>query len=294
MGRLSIFIQNDKFNTGGVDMDNKKIGFFISELRKSKSMTQKELAEKLNLTDKAISKWERGLGYPDITIVSSLADILGVTVNELLNGERMGNEAIACDVNTIVENTLDYADKAAVQYRFRTSNIFIFTISLIFLTSILICVLCDLLISKTISWSIIPSASIVLAWFVIIPIIRFEKNKWIISLANLSLLLIPFLWVVEQNCNNKGWLLSIAVPISVVSLIYLWGVTYLYLYTQINKWYLSAISTILIPLLDISIDIVLKQFLIEYSILLTILSAAIISIIFLYLGFTSENKKKLK
>lgn len=294
MGRLSIFVQNDKFNTGGVDMDNKKIGFFISELRKSKSMTQKELAEKLNLTDKAISKWERGLGYPDITIVSSLADILGVTVNELLNGERMGNEAIACDVNTIVENTLDYADKAAVQYRFRTSNIFIFTISLIFLTSILICVLCDLLISKTISWSIIPSASIVLAWFVIIPIIRFEKNKWIISLANLSLLLVPFLWVVEQNCNNKGWLVPIAVPISIVALIYLWGITYLYLYTQINKWYVSSISTMLIPLLDIAIDIILKQFLIEYSLLLIILSSAIISVIFLYLGFTSENKKKLK
>lgn len=102
------------------------------------------------------------------------------------------------------------------------------------------------------------------------------------------------MWIVEQNCNNKEWLLSSAVPISIVALIYLWGVAYLYLYTQINKWYVSAISTILIPLLDVAIDIILKQFLIEYSILLTILSAAIISIIFLYLGFTSENKKKLE
>jgi len=44
-------------------MDNKKIGTFILELRKSKNMTQRELAEKLNVTDKAVSKWERGLGY---------------------------------------------------------------------------------------------------------------------------------------------------------------------------------------------------------------------------------------
>lgn len=272
-------------------MDNKKIGSFISELRKSRSLTQKELAEKLNLTDKAISKWERGLGYPDITIVSSLSGILGVTVNELLNGERMGNEAIACDVNTIVENTLDYADKAALQHRFRTSNIFIFTISLIFLTSILICVLCDLLISKTISWSIIPSASIVLAWFVIIPIIRFEKNKWIISLASLSLLLIPFLWIVEQKCNNKGWLLPIAVPISIAVLIYLWGVVYLYCYTKINKWYVSSIIAIFISVLDIAVNIVLEQFFIDYSILLTILGAAIVSLIFLCVGFISKNRK---
>lgn len=275
-------------------MDNKKMGNFISELRKSKSMTQKELAEKLNITDKAVSKWERGLGYPDITIVSSLADILEVTVNELLNGERIEETTVVYDVNAIVENTLDYADKAVLQHRFKISNIFICAISLVFLISIFICVLCDLLISKTISWSIIPSCSMVFAWFIIIPLIRFKKDKWIISLSCLSLLLIPFLWIIEQNCSNKSWLIPIGIPIAIIALIYLWGVVYLCFYTKINKWYILSIAIIFRPVLEIAIDIVLKRFLIDYNILLKILSAAIISFIVLCVGFLSKNRNKSK
>lgn len=51
-------------------MDNQKFGRFIRDLRKKANMTQKELGEKLNVTDKAVSKWERGLGFPDISIIN--------------------------------------------------------------------------------------------------------------------------------------------------------------------------------------------------------------------------------
>lgn len=69
-------------------MDNKKIGAFIAELRKEKNMNQSELAERLSVTNKAVSKWECGDGYPEITLVPSIAKELGITVDELLNGER--------------------------------------------------------------------------------------------------------------------------------------------------------------------------------------------------------------
>ena len=71
-------------------MDNEKmtkIGELISELRKSKGMTQKDLAEQLGVTDKAVSKWERGQSYPDISLIIPLSDLLGVTANELLSGK---------------------------------------------------------------------------------------------------------------------------------------------------------------------------------------------------------------
>lgn len=69
-------------------MDNNKIGEFIASLRKEKGLTQQELGNKLFVTDKAVSKWERGLGFPDITILEKLADELDVEVSELLSGER--------------------------------------------------------------------------------------------------------------------------------------------------------------------------------------------------------------
>ena len=73
-------------------MDQLKIGKFIAECRKQKKLTQMQLAEKLNITDKAISKWERGLAMPDTSIMLELCDILGVTVNDLLSGEKIEME----------------------------------------------------------------------------------------------------------------------------------------------------------------------------------------------------------
>lgn len=70
-------------------MEQVKIGSFIAQCRKSKNMTQAELAEKLNITDRAISKWETGKGMPDTSIMLELCKELGITVNELLSGEMI-------------------------------------------------------------------------------------------------------------------------------------------------------------------------------------------------------------
>ena len=68
-------------------MNQVKIGKFIAECRKNKNMTQAELAEKLNITDRAISKWETGKGMPDSSIMLDLCNELKISVNELLSGE---------------------------------------------------------------------------------------------------------------------------------------------------------------------------------------------------------------
>ena len=68
-------------------MSNKNLGEMISSLRKEKGMTQNELAEKMNVTDKAVSKWERNLACPDVNSIPKLAEILGITVEELLNAQ---------------------------------------------------------------------------------------------------------------------------------------------------------------------------------------------------------------
>ena len=70
-------------------MNQIKIGRFIAECRKQKNLTQLQLAKKLGITDKAISKWERGMTMPDSSIMLELCDILGISVNELLSGEEI-------------------------------------------------------------------------------------------------------------------------------------------------------------------------------------------------------------
>ena len=68
-------------------MDQKKIGRFIADCRKKENLTQMQLAEKLNITDRAVSKWETGKSLPDSAVMLSLCGILKITVNDLLSGE---------------------------------------------------------------------------------------------------------------------------------------------------------------------------------------------------------------
>lgn len=70
-------------------MDNEKFGKFISEIRKERGMTQAELAERLNVTNKAVSKWERGVGFPDIKLLEPLAEALEVSIVEIMKSERI-------------------------------------------------------------------------------------------------------------------------------------------------------------------------------------------------------------
>ena len=73
-------------------MDQIKIGKFIAECRRENNLTQSQLAEKLFITDKAVSKWERGVAMPDTSIMLKLCELLGITVNELLMGEKIDME----------------------------------------------------------------------------------------------------------------------------------------------------------------------------------------------------------
>lgn len=68
--------------------NNKTLGEMISSLRKEKGMTQSELAEKMNVTDKAVSKWERNLSCPDVNTIPKLAEIFGISVDELFNAQK--------------------------------------------------------------------------------------------------------------------------------------------------------------------------------------------------------------
>lgn len=73
-------------------MDKLKIGGFITNCRKDKKLTQEELAEKMNVSVNAVSKWERGLNLPDTSNIPELCNILGITINELLEGKKLNNE----------------------------------------------------------------------------------------------------------------------------------------------------------------------------------------------------------
>ena len=91
-------------------MDSQKFGTFISELRKERGWTQLELAQKLNVTDKAVSKWERGAGFPDIKLIEPLADALGVSILEIMKSEKICEPKIPTEnANETMSQIIDIA-----------------------------------------------------------------------------------------------------------------------------------------------------------------------------------------
>ena len=101
------------------EIDKAKFGAFVAQLRKEKGLMQKELAEKLYVSDKAVSKWERGLSIPDVAILIPLAEILGVTVTELLECRRLlkGEPMDSQQTEEIVKKVICLSEEEQRKYR---------------------------------------------------------------------------------------------------------------------------------------------------------------------------------
>lgn len=130
-------------------MNQVKIGQFIQMLRKEKKLTQKQVADCLGVSDKTVSKWETGNGMPDLCFLKPLSDFLGITVNELLLGERLKEEVII-DVEKGIERTIAYSEEKKKNDRF---YLYLIVIGLVTLAFTLLC----LRSTSLVFWSTIVS-----------------------------------------------------------------------------------------------------------------------------------------
>ncbi len=97
-------------------MNAQKFGSFIATLRKEKNMTQAELGQILHITDKAVSKWERGIGLPDINMIEPLAEALGVSVLEIMKSEKIETRPVSdSEASEAIINTFDMVNEQRKQ-----------------------------------------------------------------------------------------------------------------------------------------------------------------------------------
>lgn len=118
-------------------MDPMKTGMIISDARKKLKMTQKDLADKLFVSDKAVSKWERGLCFPDISVLIPLTETLNISLYDLLRGEKVNKE----EVEETLKNTINYSNNELKRKKKKyiiISSISIFIVVVISIISILV------------------------------------------------------------------------------------------------------------------------------------------------------------
>jgi len=108
-------------------MDQKKIGLFLKELRKEKGITQEQLSEKLGVSSRTISRWENGVNMPDFDLVIELANFYDVSIEELLNGERM---------ESMIDKKTEEAMLLAADYSSNKNMVFIKRMHRIFIIAV--------------------------------------------------------------------------------------------------------------------------------------------------------------
>lgn len=109
-------------------MDNIQFGAFIAQLRREQGLTQKELADKLNVTDKAVSKWETAKGFPDVKLLEPLAQALGVSLVELMQGKRQETDTLTvAEAGAVVSQAMGQSERTTARRYLRLFRWFLTT-----------------------------------------------------------------------------------------------------------------------------------------------------------------------
>lgn len=197
-------------------MNQIEIGKFIVKCRKEKKITQAQLAEKLNITDRAVSKWETGKSMPDSSIMLELCQLLGITVNELLSGEKVNMDSLERKAD---ENLI--ALKKKVDNNIAKNIIIAVLFSVILFIGILVCTICDIAVSGSLSWSLIPIISIIFVWLISFPSIMFGKKGIVKSLISLSIFVVPYIYLLSRLIKVKT-VFQIGTVMAIASVAFLW------------------------------------------------------------------------
>lgn len=203
-----------------------QMGQFIARLRRERNMTQKDLAAQLGVTDKAVSKWERCLSCPDVTLLLPLADVLGISVSELLSGERQSTS----EGEQAVQSAVLYSKRSLLDRVRQTKRTVLGLASLMFALSAAICFICDYCVTGGLSWSWIVLLSLVFAWAAALPLFLAEKNILGKLFLTVGIGVFPYL-------GGLGWLLRqpmvfrLGSCIALLSIGWVWGV-----YCLFTRW----------------------------------------------------------
>lgn len=268
-------------------MNQTEIEEFIAKCRKEKKLTQAQLAERLNITDRAVSKWETGKSMPDSSIMLELCEILGITVNDLLSGEKISMESYEkkADENLIALKRKD-------ENNMTKNAVISLLFSVTLLIGIMVCLICNIAISGNLTWSLIPISSIVFVWVVSFPSIILGKKGMLISLISLSVFVIPYLFLLSRLIKVEE-VFSVGVIMAVVSILFLWVIAAIW--KRVGKTRkliaLGMIFLLAIPFMVI-INVILSRMIVEPVLDMWDMVSIFILLILAFISFICDYAKK--
>lgn len=216
--------------------DKKSFGKYIAEKRKEVNLTQEELANKLYVIPTTISKWERGISYPDITVITNLCKELNISEHEFFT---------ACDDEAMNK------EKKEIQ-KYRTIKKWLFNIiNLGYLIGMITCFICNLVIDHKLSWFFIVLLGVLISFSITSLPFYLKKNKYIFcKISAIVTILVYTLLFVINYVNNGNWLLSGYLIASFV-FIFWWSCILICTFTKIALYYKISISLFILSLVTV-------------------------------------------
>lgn len=216
--------------------DKKSFGRYITEKRKEANLTQEELANKLYVIPTTISKWERGISYPDITVITNLCKELNISEHEFFT---------ACDDEAMNK------EKKEIQ-KYRTIKKWLFNIiNLGYLIGIISCFIYNLVIDHKLSWFLIVLIGVLISFSItsLPSCLKNNKYKFCKIFAIITILVYILLFIINY-VNNGNWLLSSYLIASFV-FIFLWISILICTFTKIVLYYKISISLFMLSFVTV-------------------------------------------
>lgn len=223
-------------------MKQDEIGKQIVIARKKLNYTQRQVADKIGVSDKTVSKWERGVGCPDISLLLPLCEVLCIDVSQLLGKQK---EASLNPEQQNVKQTVEYAKLKIVENQSKVKRFLFYSLLGLSSIALCICLLVDYVLSATFTWSIITTSSLLYA-MAILGVMLLTKKYWIQkTLLCASLLLLPFLYIIAMQPNITGIEMhlfrSLATKIGLLSIAEIWIIYVIAFHARISLWYRAAL-----------------------------------------------------
>lgn len=213
-------------------MDSKEIGSRILTARKKLGYTQRQLGELISVSDKAVSKWERGIGCPDISLLLPLSEALHMTIDELIGGN-----IVEKNEQKTIQNIITYTRIKTKENKERIIKLSYIFITIAMLLGIMITSLCDYLLNQDFTWSLICIAAIVYAWLIITTLVSVKKNAFVKAIIVASIGVFPLLYVIANQLYNLQWFYQQAVIIALFSNVYVYLIIWIWYKTSWKIWY---------------------------------------------------------
>jgi transcriptional regulator with XRE-family HTH domain len=258
-------------------MNNSKFAILLSSARREKQFSVRQLAEHLRVSEQTVELWESGKQYPDLSMLPTISDALGLTPGELISGERNPKGYIPSpEEDALVNDMIAYAGKVS---HYQTTGMTFAIFSIILVISLFTCFLVNFLIEQRFSWSLYPLGASVVVWTSVAPLILFKKHRALSSLIAFAVTVPGYLFLIELMSPAKNWVIPLALPI--LGILYAFALTIIFLYrrTRLVRHRVAAISLLIFGFpVNIALHLIVQTFL-GYSLMIT--SSITVAAIFL-------------